>query len=257
MISSIVENFLRKSIDNYFKDWKYDKFTPLDLIFPKERIITSAIQGLATSLGTKLWENIAIELAKKNGFVNMEATKFNKAVPVIPDLIRNKLSKFESEKTRNYKMEFDSFFEEIKNEIQKEKITSTGIEKMPKGMGADLWLKKNNTEYLIDIKTVKINAGDGNKYNKTLLQWYTYCALQNKESVKCLIAFPYNPYEKQDYWIKEGGKVKPLIPEKEAVVADQFWDFISGEKNTTQQILDAFKKLRDENIGKKYIKKFT
>ena len=40
----------------------------LDYIFPKERRIRAIIGGLETSLGTKLWEQLAKLLASENGF---------------------------------------------------------------------------------------------------------------------------------------------------------------------------------------------
>ena len=114
-------------------------------------------------------------------------------------------------------------------------------------------LRKNNIEYLIDIKTVQLNAGGGPKFNHNLLNWYAYAALRKtKSDLKCLICFPYNPHDPIDYWRKEGGKVKPLIPSDEALVGDEFWDFLSGMKGTTKLIFNVFKKLGEQDFGNKF-----
>jgi len=66
-----------------------------------------------------------------------------------------------------------------------------------------------------------------------------------------MLAFPFNPHKK-DYWQKEGGKVSPLIFSEEALVENEFWDFLSGEKNTTELIFDVFREMGEENFGEKF-----
>ena len=112
-------------------------------------------------------------------------------------------------------------------------------------------MKKGGTEYLIDIKTVQINAGSGVKFNRNLLEWYTYRALDRVSHVQCLVAFPYNPYD-EDYWKKEAGKVSPLMPGVEAKVETEFWDFLSGESDTYSRIIQAFAELSREGFTKKF-----
>nr|WP_281244139.1 TdeIII family type II restriction endonuclease [Xenorhabdus japonica] len=126
-------------------------------------------------------------------------------------------------------------------------------QKMPKGEGVDIWIEKDGIEYLIDIKTTQINASAGTKCMSTQANWYAYRALaQTKNNVVCLLAFPFNPHIGKNFWQKEQGKVRPLIPGKEAVVADEFWDFLLGEKNTTKLIFDVFEKLGKQDFGKQF-----
>ena len=70
-----------------------------------------------------------------------------------------------------------------------------------------------------------------------------------------MIGFPFNPHKK-DFWIKEGGKIAPLLKNKEADVADDFWDMLSGFSNTTDLIFETFRELGEENFGDEFEKIF-
>ena len=92
-----------------------------------------------------------------------------------------------------------------------------------------------------------------------MLNWNAYRAISKKQSnsenqctTKCLLAFPFNPHKSVDFWKKEGGKSKPLIPGNEALVADEFWDFLYGKTNTTELIFKEFKKLGEDNFGEQF-----
>ena len=124
---------------------------------------------------------------------------------------------------------------------------------MPKGEGVDIWIRKGDEEFLIDIKTVQPNAGGGPKFNRNLLKWHTFRALEsdNRMDTRCMLAFPFNPHEK-NYWQKSGGNVLPLIFSEEALVGNEFWDLLSGEKNTIELIFDAFKEMGEEHFGDQF-----
>jgi hypothetical protein len=252
-IEKRIEERLKDSIKNYFKNKEVTTIHPLDLIFPKERRIRSLIGGLETSLGTRLWEPLAELFAELNGFEVLNKNEFNKQVPIIPTDIIHKISDFEARKLSDMSLSHAEFFNDIRGYIAQKNTNNLDTRKIPKGEGVDLWLRKDNFEYLIDIKTVQINAGSGPKFNKNLLNWYVYSALKKtKYDLKCLIGFPYNPHYPKDYWKKEGGKVKPLIPSDEALVGDEFWDFLSGMNGTTKLIFDVFKKLGEQDFGNKF-----
>ena len=51
---------------------------------------------------------------------------------------------------------------------------------MPKGEGVDLWIEKNNIEYMFDIKTVQVNAGTGYKLSRNMCNWHAYRILKSK-----------------------------------------------------------------------------
>lgn len=73
-----------------------------------------------------------------------------------------------------------------------------------------------------------------------MLEWLAIYFYQNpKAKVNTLIAIPYNPYEPKPYarWTMKG----MLDLNHEVMVAEEFWDFLSG-KGTYQDLLDCFEK---------------
>ncbi|SFN94033.1 hypothetical protein [Xenorhabdus japonica] len=70
----------------------------LDKIFPRERRIRSLIGGLETSLGTQLWEPLALAFARENGFNILDHKRLNEKVPIIPDKVRYFISNYETQK---------------------------------------------------------------------------------------------------------------------------------------------------------------
>ena len=248
-----IKQTVSRSIESFFLNKKVVVSHPLDLIFPKERRIRSLIGGLETSLGTKVWEPLAKMFAKNNGFEILNEKEFNLSVPEIPEQIMHKLSDFENQKLNDPSLKHSRYREEIIEYINVNNIQYSVRRKIQKGEGVDVWLSKGGKEFLIDIKTVQLNAGGGPKFNKNLLKWYTYRALESERKIdtRCILAFPFNPHKK-DYWQKEGGKVLPLVFSEEALVGNEFWDLLSGEKNTMELIFDAFKELREENFGDQF-----
>ena len=112
----------------------------------------------------------------------------------------------------------------------------------------DVALQRDHELYLIDIKTVKPNKGDFEKYKRTLLEWMgAFMELNPKLEIYPTIAIPYNPYEPQPYkrWTMRG----MIDIENELKVAEDFWNFLGGE-GAYQDLLDCFERsgieLRDE-----------
>jgi hypothetical protein len=257
-IEDLVYKTIEESVTNFFKDKKVKVRHVLDLIFPKERRIRSLIGGLETSLGTTLWEPLAKAFAEQGGFVILDEKEFNSNVPVIPEDIRHLISDFKEKKMLDMSLTHVSFFNELTKYVENMDFSNIKYEKIRKGQGVDVWIRKNGTEYLIDIKTTQINASDGPKFNSTMLDWYAYRAiLGSKYKTKCLIAYPFNPHSPRDFWKKEGGKSKPLIPKDEALVADEFWDFLYGRTNTTALIFGEFERLGKSNFGEQFSEIFS
>lgn len=248
---------IKDSVEAFFLGKEVKVVHPLDLIFPKERRIRSLIGGLETSLGTRVWEPIAKTLAKNNGYTVLNEKDFNQSVAVIPQSIQHKLSDFKNEKLRNQNISCSSFFNQVKNYINENNITVNNFSKIPKGEGVDIWLRKNDQDFLIDIKTTQLNSGGGPKFLENLLKWYAYKALSNSHiDTKCMLGFPFNPHKEKDFWKREGGKISPLLKNEEAYVADDFWDLLSGFSNTTEFIFGIFKELGDEGFGDQFNKIF-
>ncbi|MFG0737366.1 TdeIII family type II restriction endonuclease [Proteus terrae] len=255
-IKKIISKQIEQSITNYFSKKRETTFHVLDYIFPYERKVRSMIGGLETSLGTQLWEKIATEISRENNFSILNHKEFNKSVPILPNSILGKISDFKEKKRRNPNIKNTLFLEELTTFIKNNNITSKN-EQINKGTGIDLWIKKDNTEYIFDIKTNQINAGGGNTLLSNQLHWYAHRSLmENHCNIKCYIAFPFNPYSEIDFWKKTGNRISPLIPTEEAIVGDEFWDLLSGSKNTTKIIFDTFKELGESGFGNKFMERF-
>jgi type II restriction enzyme len=105
---------------------------------------------------------------------------------------------------------------------------------------ADLFLKKNDVEYFIEIKTAKPNIDVFAKSKQKLLEWVAL----RKKYVHPILAIPYNPYYPEPYarFTMQGY----LDAEKELYVAEKFWELLGG-KETYKEILDIF-----DEIGKEF-----
>lgn len=251
-IETLIEHTIESSIGTFFEGKTVEVTHVLDLIFPKERRIRSLIGGLETALGTRLWEPIAKAFASENGFIVKNEKEFNSRVPVIPQEVRHLISDFNARKHQKPKLKAIDFIDELSKAIKDKNIKPESYQKIPKGEGVDIWIVKNGVEYLIDFKTNQINAGGGPKFLLNQLHWITYRLLDNPNiKVVPILAFPFNPH-KGNFWVKEGGKAAPLIPGEEALVADEIWNFLLGEQNSTNLILRSFEKIGKSGFGEKF-----
>ena len=121
----------------------------------------------------------------------------------------------------------------------------TGNEVVTSLSKVDVFLTEGNHVYLIDLKTVKPNKANWEKYKQDLLEWCAAVLYRDSSAaVSSIIAIPYNPYEPAPYdrWtlrgmldIREGGQL---------LVAEQFWNFLAGGENIYEDLLTCF-----ENVG--------
>jgi len=247
-----ISNHLEQSIDDYLTNKEVNTFHVLDKIFPVERRVRSIIGGLETSFGTKLWEYLAKELATENGFEIFDNKNF--LMPAhIPIRISSIKTKWETKRLlENNSISLKNYIDELKKQAEKTAGKTIKYKKPTSGKGIDLWLKKNNREYIFDIKTNQINKNGANSLNSNLMDWYAYRILdKHNVNIKIRIAFPFNPYIGKTWWEVNGTKAYPLRPREDVLVEDEFWDFLHGKKNTWKNIIDIFDKL-GKKIGKKY-----
>jgi len=190
----------------------------------------SFIHSLATTLGMSMYEQIAEIIARphfdtaKVGY-DVEGTISTEENVVISNImqgIKNKL------RTANKDKEI--------TEILKYK-NSNGISLK---IRADLFLKRGDDEFYIEIKTAKPNIDVFNKSKQKLLEWIAL----RKKRITTILAIPYNPYHPEPYarFTLQG----VFDEEKELYVADKFWDFL-GRKNTYEELLKIF-----DEVGKEF-----
>jgi type II restriction enzyme len=240
MLSTKQKNYIQKAIIDSLRR-KFQNYSPESSNMPfhhrllgKDRMaLFSFIQSLNTTFGTSIFEPAAVALAKDN-FVKVESQYIvgNK----IYTNCQYKVQEIINNLTYNPKP----------NKIQEleilQKALSGSINEL-KPAKVDLFVEtKSGEQFLFDLKTVKPNKGDFQKFKQTLLEWAGIVLTANRDvKVHTLIAIPYNPYEPQPYqrWTMAG----MLDLEYELMVAEEFWNFLGG-KGAYNELLNCF-----ENAG--------
>lgn len=193
----------------------------------------SFIHSLSTTLGMSVYEKTAKIVAStkydevKTGY-DVEGEITNEENSVISQILQEIKSK-----TRTANKE-----KEIKEVLE---CNNKGGRKIK--IRADLFLRKGEDEYYIEIKTAKPNIDVFVKSKQKLLEWV---ALRKKE-VNTILAIPYNPYHPEPYsrFTMQGY----LDEEKELYVAEKFWELLGGE-GTYEEVLEIF-----DEVGKEFKEK--
>lgn len=247
LIAKIKEN-LKTSLSGYLKNFEYKNAQPLDLLIPEERKIRSVVGGLETSMGTTLWEPLSKTLAANNGFeVLNEKILKPKPMPVeMAQELAKLIADRETPSTWISSGDCISRFREVSKRMDR---TQTTYVKPPAGTGVDIFLKKENRYYAFDTKTVQPNLSSIKSFNKQLLEWYAYSIFKNPDvDIVCMIAYPYNPHQ-DNFWTHTPHTSGILEPKVDAVVENEYWDMISGVKNTYQIIINILIELNLEGFG--------
>jgi deoxyadenosine/deoxycytidine kinase len=255
--SEVSDELIKKTVKSVvissFDSWKENKLKKaidtehviLDIIAPKERLIATIIQSLQTSLGQKLWEKLTKELAKLNSFEVCDKKDFFKPKT---EHFKYIIEKWKTKREDNNNITLEDYIKDLKKEIKKykKKFKETKKIKIPKGDGLDVWLKKDNINYLLEIKSPHINAGNGNDFSHKLMKQYFYHLFWNPESeVKAQLAIPYNPFN-EPYEKAEKGRISPLIKNEDYLVDNDFWKFITGNKNSMKLLKESISELKED-----------
>ena len=249
----LIKETIKSVVISSFDSWKENKLKKgidtehviLDIIAPKERLIATIIQSLQTSLGQKLWEKLTKELAKLNSFEVCDKKDFFKPKT---EHFKYIIEKWKTKREDNNNITLKDYVNDLKKEIKKYKKKSKETKKIkiPKGDGLDVWLKKDNINYLLEIKSPHINAGNGNDFSHKLMKQYFYHLFWNPESkVKAQLAIPYNPFN-EPYEKAEKGRISPLIKNEDYLVDNDFWKFITGNKNSMKLLKESISELKED-----------
>ncbi len=250
-LKSSLKELLIESIRGYFKKKLLNGISThniLDLLFPIERRIRSLIGGLETSMGTVVWEEIAKELARRNGFKVIDIPLL---APVpFPNNLRHMIDELCNSRAEGNFVDTQTCLKQIREIL--DDLSFQGTQFLPikkKGHGVDLWLEKDDKEYMFDLKSGQPNAGDFPRYCRQLLDWYSYRLSRDPSvSLEARIAFLFNPYKRNWYDEQKTKISQHLDLELDIFVEDEFWDFCSGYKNTSQTFFELFTELREENF---------
>ncbi len=230
-IKETIKNCLRVKFRNYHPETENMPFH-YRLLGKDRMALFSFLQSLNTTFGTSIYEPIACELAKLN--FKEAGTQYK---------LGNKITQDAQNEIQNI-MNYLSIGVDVNKKEEAEKIrkvAQSGKTNTLKSFKVDLFLlSKDNEVFMFDLKTVKPNKGDFIFYKRNMLEWLAVYFYQHPSAkVNTLISIPYNPYEPKPYarWTMKG----MLDLKKEIMVAEEFWDFISGP-GTYGELLDCFEK---------------
>ena len=264
-IKEITKDVVKESFFKFFlcrKDVQ-TRHILLYRMFPAESNIRSVMGGLETSLGTTLWERIAKRLAVENGFTVLDP-KIDFLQPKhSPEAVRNLIAEHKDRREVpqvNVPISiFTASLTTLVSNIPDSKVPTEFI-KLTKGSGVDVFIRKGNTEYAFDLKTVQINAGSGTKFNETLMKWIAFRALHQRRlgssfNFNAHIVIPYDPHTDSNWWAEFGERAYPL-DHSDIKLGDEFWNLLSGRQNTLSLITKAFDDLCSEHFNDIYLKCF-
>ncbi|MBA2494574.1 MAG: TdeIII family type II restriction endonuclease [Acidobacteria bacterium] len=228
-IVETIKNCLRRKFQNYKPETENMPFH-FGLLGKDRMALFSFIQSLNTTFGTSIYEPIAKELAK--GLFKEVRSQFVLGTIITQDTQRE-IQRIMNDLSVGGDVNKEEETERIRNVARSGKLNKL------KPVKVDLFLvSKNDEVFMFDLKTVKPNKTDFVSYKRTMLEWLAIYLYQfPKARVNTLISIPYNPYEPNPYkrWTMKG----MLDLKKEVMVAEEFWDFLSGD-GTYIDLLDCF-----------------
>lgn len=233
-IEQLLKEQIRRKMDGYSPETNNMPFH-IRLLGRDKMALFSFIQSVNTSLGTSVFEQVAAIIAKPNfrQAVN-QYTDFNNTIsPVAQHMIQQIMDDLRASRSKPDKQ----------NEIRKILSVAQNRELLTvRRPRIDLFLEDNDgTEYYFDLKSAKPNMEEIVGYKRKILEWVAMRGAVNS-NVKLFtgLAIPYNPYEPEPYarWTFKGLFDLPF----EIKVAEEFWDFLGGEK-TYEELLGVFEKV--------------
>ncbi|CRF49550.1 type II restriction endonuclease TdeIII [Helicobacter heilmannii] len=212
----------------------------------------SFIHSLSTNFGSSIFEPVAKELGRANfDRAELQTKSGDKITLEAQEVIQDIMNCLETTANKPDKMhEMARILEAVRGESRANPITI-------KPTRVDLRLEKNQSVYLIDLKTAKPNVGEFKGFKRTLLTWMAAFAYDHPHitDIHTLIAIPYNPYAPKPYerWTLTG----MLDLKCELMVGEDFWNFVGGE-GSYAMLLECFEEVGVQMRGEidAYFKKF-
>lgn len=201
--------------------------------------LSSWLQGLNTTLGQTFFENIAHHLcsgekreytSKRLGNLQITQTQRDHISKIVADLSTSTLSPDLSKENNLILAEYDS------NEIH------------AMDFSADVFIEDANAVIAIELKSVKPNSGEMKGEKQKILEGKAalYRRFPGKE-IYFYIGFPFDPtVDPRSESVTSFNKTRFLgsiinmnkyFASNETLIANELWDFLSGEENTMDQIL--------------------
>jgi hypothetical protein len=212
--------------------------------------LSSWMQGLNTTLGQTFFENVAHHLSqgekreytsKKLG--NLQILKTQK------DSVNNIITNL-SNSSNQPSMENENELLFINDNTQPVNAID---------FSADVFVEDNEGIVAIELKSVKPNSGEMRGEKQKILEGKAalYKKFPEKE-INFYIGFPFDPTSNQDTTYDKTRFLNSIInmtkyfAPNETLVASELWDFLSGEPNTMEQILEIINIISTTKFLEKY-----
>ena len=188
-IKNHLKTKLMEKLDNYEVSREYNPF--LHNILPLNYIhLYSFIHSIATTLGTSIYVQISKILAESNGFSNCTNLNLYNSTS-LSDAQINKIEDIieQFNDPTNISI-YDSESDELLNSEGSGGIRRKGDTKIR------LSIEKDDSQYLILIKSAKPNLSEFRSFKRKLLKWR---ARLNSTNIRTILAFPFNPFYPNEY----------------------------------------------------------
>ncbi len=212
--------------------------------------LSSWLHGLNTTLGRPFFENVAQILS--DGYKKDFTTKGNSLLKV----------------TQNQKKAISDIMTDLKNgaetpNLNRENSLIFNVTTQPdleaNSFTADVYIESSIEVMAIELKSVRPNLGEMGGEKQKILQ--AKVALFNEfpgKEINYYIGFPFDPtndtptgHDKARFldYLVDGSKYFAL---DEVLLADELWDFLSGDTNTMEQILEIINAIATPEFMNKY-----
>ncbi|MCJ7601849.1 MAG: TdeIII family type II restriction endonuclease [Desulfobulbaceae bacterium] len=223
---------LQDCVDRAIKRVKNDKtYRPFhEALLTKKLVAASAFErSFSTSFGQGPIEEISQILAVANGAESLrqKETMANVNKGAVDEIERILSSLRSGESTPNWE-----------KEVAKVKAFNKG-DYVVRRIISDLWIKKQNTENFISIKTVKPNIDQTEIVKKDMLLLKAH-----DPKFETFFGLYYNPGgpNRTDYNWSVPGKIFNMKQDKCVLIGQEYWNFVGGE-GTYKSLLKIFEKV--------------
>ena len=230
-IEKILETCVTRAVSRTKKNISHRPFH--ESLLTKELVKASSFErSFSTSFGQGPIEEISQIIAEDFGFMaqRQKETYVNVFKGAIDEIERICSSLRSGEKPPNWN-----------NEIKRIKAYSKGNSEVRRVI-SDLWLKKNNSEIFISIKTVKPNLDQTEIAKKDMLLLKAH-----NPNYETYFGLFYNPggTKRSDYNWKIPFKIFDMINDDVVLIGSEYWDKIGGQ-NTYHELLEIFRKVGEK-----------
>jgi hypothetical protein len=238
-LKELLKGILIRKIDNYKSETEYKPF--FQAIFNEKQIATaSIIQSFYTSFGMSIYEEIAVILAKNQGF---HAEKHYILLGKIDGETERLIQKTHLELRKGKKADSKEERTKIRGSIKSADTDDKKGLNDPDRV-VDVFIKsKDGHEYYFGVTTVKPNKEGFETHKRKLLRWMALRMSMEKDiKIDVATVLPYNPYFPKPY-LRFASST--LFDKDQFLVQETFWDLIGG-KGAFQDLINVCKEVGEE-----------